>query len=503
MSIRARSMEVAPTPRAYEAALREGNLVPVSCEIVADLETPISAFLKIRDLPEAFLLESVEGGERLGRYSFLGARPRELLTYDGRVVRRTGAGSSTRPGPFLAAARELLRPYRPVTDPDLPRFTGGLVGYLGYDLVRDWERLRRRPPDDLRIPVAQMGLYETVLAFDHVRRRIRIVANAFAEEGAGAAYRAARERIDEMLDRLHHPLLPAGGRVAPGVTHDATAAAATSNLTREAFLEAVVRCKGYIRAGDVFQVIFSQRFATRIGTLDPFLLYRAARAINPSPFLFYLQFGGACLAGSSPELLVRMADGEVLMRPIAGTRPRGAGAAEDAAAEHGLLTDEKERAEHVMLVDLTRNDLGRISRYGSVRTTELMVVERYSHVMHMVSTVRGEPQPGRDAFDVLQAVFPHGTVSGAPKVRAMEIIDEMEPVARGPYAGAVGYVGFGGAMDTCITIRTLVIRGDTAYVQAGAGIVADSDPEREYEETVNKAKALIGAVELAASGQMA
>jgi anthranilate synthase component 1 len=418
------------------------------------------------------------------------------------VVQRAGNRSSGRPGPFLAAARELLRPYRLVTDPGLPRFAGGLVGYLGYDLVRDWERLPHRPPDDLGIPVAQMGLYDTVLAFDHVRRRVRIVASAFAEEGAGAAYRSAGERIEEMLDRLHRPLLPAGGQIAPGVTHHVPASAATSNLTREGFREGVVRCKDYIRAGDIFQVILSQRFAARIGELDPFLLYRAARAINPSPFLFYLEFSGARLAGSSPEMLVRMADGEVLMRPIAGTRPRGADAAEDAAAEQDLLTDEKERAEHVMLVDLTRNDLGRISRYGSVRTTELMAVERYSHVMHMVSTVRGEPQPGRDAFDVLQAVFPHGTVSGAPKVRAMEIIDELEPLARGPYAGAVGYVGFGGAMDTCIAIRTLVIRGDTAYVQAGAGIVADSDPEREYEETVNKAKALIGAVELARSGRL-
>ncbi|MDR5682471.1 MAG: anthranilate synthase component I [Armatimonadota bacterium] len=484
-----------PTPRAYEAALGEGNLVPVSREIVADLETPVSAFLKIRDLPEPFLLESVEGGERLGRYSFLGARPRERLTYDGQSVRIEGAGSRTRPGPFLTAVREVLRPYRAVAGADLPRFAGGLVGYLGYDLVRDWEHLPARPPDDLGVPIAEMGLYDTVLAFDHVRRRIRIVAHAFAEEGAAAAYRAACERIDEMLERLHRPFTPQPAAGAPP-------AAVTSNLTRTAFAERVLRCKRYIRSGDVFQVVLSQRFAADIGALDSFLLYRAARAINPSPFLFYLEFGGARLAGSSPELLVRMADGEVCMRPIAGTRPRGADFAEDAALEHGLRTDEKERAEHVMLVDLARNDLGRISRYGSVRTTELMVVERYSHVMHMVSTVRGEPQPGRDAFDVLQAVFPHGTVTGAPKVRAMEIIDELEPVARGPYAGAVGYVGFDGTMDTCLAIRTFVIHGGTAYVQAGAGIVADSDPHREYEETVNKAKALLGAVELAGSGSL-
>jgi anthranilate synthase component 1 len=482
-----------PGPRGYESLLRQGNLVPVSCEVVADLETPISAFLKLRDLPHAFLLESVEGGERLARYSFLGAAPRVLVTYrDGRV--RVGDGQ--RPGPLLPALRELLQPYRPVRDPELPRFVGGLVGFLGYDLVRDWERLPHRPPDDLGIPTAQLGLYDTVVCFDHVRRRMRVVACAFAEEGAERAYRAARERIEQVLERLQRRL------PEQTVPSPRPPARVQSNMTREAFLERVVRCKRYIRAGDIFQVILSQRFATPVHGLDPFRLYRAARVINPSPFLFYLDFPAARLAGSSPELLVRLEGGRVWMRPIAGTRPRGRTPEEDAALEAELRASEKERAEHVMLVDLTRNDVGRVCRYGTVQTTELMVVERYSHVMHMVSTVQGELNPGRDAFHLLEAAFPHGTVTGAPKVRAMEIIDELEPVARGPYAGAVGYVGFDGTMDTCITIRTLVVREGVAYVQAGAGIVADSEPEAEYQETVSKAQALLRAVELASSGSL-
>ncbi|MDQ7801763.1 MAG: anthranilate synthase component I [Armatimonadota bacterium] len=479
-----------PGPRSYESLLRAGNLIPVSCEVVADLETPITAFLKLRDLPHAFLLESVEGGERLARYSFLGAAPRLVVTYrDGRVH----VGDRVQEGPLLPRLRELLRPYRPVRDPQLPRFFGGLVGYLGYDLVRDWERLPHRPPDDLGLPTAELGLYDTVVCFDHVRRRMRVIACAFAEEGAEAAYRRARERIEGVLDRLQRPLeLPprASGRLRPAVE---------SNMTREAFLEKVVRCKRYIRAGDIFQVILSQRFAAPVGDLDPFRLYRAARVINPSPFLFYLEFRGGRLAGSSPELLVRLEDGQVWMRPIAGTRPRGRTPEEDAALQAELRTSEKERAEHVMLVDLARNDVGRVCRYGTVRVTDLMVVERYSHVMHMVSTVRGELALGRDAFHVLEATFPHGTVTGAPKVRAMEIIDELEPVARGPYAGAVGYVGFDGTMDTCIVIRTLVIHEGVAYVQAGAGIVADSDPAAEYQETVDKAQALLRALELATS----
>lgn len=483
---------VEPGPAAYERALREGNLVPLSCEVLADLETPVSTFLKLRGLRCPFLLESVEGGERVGRYSFLAASPRLWVRYDGEAVH---VGDRRLSGPLLPRLRELLRPYRLVRPPDLPRFLGGLVGYFGYDLVRDWERLPHRPPHDLGTPTAELGLYDTVVCFDHVRRRVRVVACAFAEEGAEAAYRAARARVEETLDRLRQPLDPPPAGPGP-LGH------VRSNLSREAFLERVARAKRYIRAGDVFQVVLSQRFAQQVGDLDPFRLYRAVRAVNPSPFLFYLDFPGACLAGSSPELLVRSEAGEVWMRPIAGTRPRGRTPEEDAAQEADLRASEKERAEHVMLVDLTRNDVGRVARYGSVRTTELMVVERYSHVMHLVSTVRGELQPGRDALDVLQAAFPHGTVTGAPKVRAMEILDELEPTARGPYAGAVGYVGFDGTLDTCITIRTFLVRDGVAYVQAGAGVVADSQPEAEYAETVAKAQALLRAAELAASGAL-
>lgn len=475
-----------PGPREYESLLRQGNLVPVSCEVVADLETPISAFLKLRDLPNAFLLESVEGGERLARYSFLGACPRLVISYRGGGVR---VGDREQPGPLLARVRELLRPYRPVRSPDLPRFTGGLVGYLGYDLVRDWERLPHRPPDDLDLPTAELGLYDTVVCFDHVRRRMRLVACAFAEEGADAAYQAARQRIEELLHRLQRPLdPPRGAPAAPG-------GPVRSNMTHEAFLEGVLRCKRYIRAGDVFQVILSQRFSVPVQELDPFRLYRAVRVINPSPFLFYLDFRSARLAGSSPELLVRLEDGQVWMRPIAGTRPRGRTPEEDAAWEAELRTSEKEQAEHVMLVDLARNDLGRVCNYGSVHTPELMTIERYSHVMHIVSQVEGHLQDQYDGLDLLQATFPAGTVSGAPKIRAMEIIAGLEPEPRGVYAGAVGYLSYDGSLDTCIAIRTLVMQGQTVSVQAGAGIVADSVPENEYQETVNKARALVRAVE--------
>ncbi|MBM3450799.1 MAG: anthranilate synthase component I [Armatimonadetes bacterium] len=478
-------LEIRPGPAEYEARLRQGNLVPVSAEIVADLDTPISAFLKIRDLPRAFLLESVEGGERLGRYTFLGGAPRDVLVYD-----RTRDDN----GGFLARARARMAPFRPVPDPDLPRFVGGLLGYLGYDLVRDWEQLPSPPRDDVGAPTCELGLYDTVLAFDHVRRRIRIIANAFADEGAEVAYRVAQSRVEELYERLRRPL-PEQSRPAAMTNVDLS-----SNFSEEAFQAMVTRGKRYIRAGDVFQVVLSQRFSADIGDTDPFLIYRAARAVNPSPFLFYLDFDHARVVGASPELLVRLESGEVMMRPIAGTRPRGTTAEEDREMERSLLADEKERAEHVMLVDLTRNDLGRISLYGSVRTSDLMTIERYSHVMHMVSTVRGALQPNRDAFDVLRAVFPHGTVSGAPKVRAMEIIDELEPAGRHLYAGAAGYVGFNGAMDTAITIRTLVIRDGRAYVQAGAGIVADSDPAAEHRECWNKAQALIRAIGLARSG---
>jgi anthranilate synthase component 1 len=492
----AQALGLEPGTQEFDRRARAGNLVPVSCEVLADLDTPISAFLRLRGLPRPFLLESVEGTEKVARYSFLGAQPRLTLkafpTYveiseDG-VVRRTQQDP-------LEAARGALQRYRPVGDPTLPRFYGGLVGWFGYDLIRTIERLPNRPPDDRGLPFCSLQLADTVMIFDHLRHRIRIVTNAAVDDGVERAYRAARDRIEEWLERLRRPLPePAAAPGAP------PRLAVRSNMTREQYLAAVRRCKEYIYAGDAFQIVFSQRFAVETGALDPFAVYRALRMINPSPFMFFLEGEEATLVGASPELLVRVEGDLIEMRPIAGTRRRGLTEDEDQRLAEEMLADEKERAEHVMLVDLTRNDVGRIARFGTVRVSELMSIERYSHVMHIVSNVQGRLRPGRDAIDVLRAVFPHGTVSGAPKVRAMEILDELEPTARGPYAGAVGYVGFGGALDTCIGIRTVIMKDGVAYAQAGGGIVADSDPSAEYDETINKAKVLIRAIETAGRG---
>jgi anthranilate synthase component I len=492
------AVTLAPTVTEFDRRAREGNLVPVSCEIMADLDTPISAFLRIRHLPYPFLLESAEGSEKVARYSFLGAAPRLVLrAFADRVeIHEGGEVRPVRQAP-LDAARGVLARYRPVADPSLPRFYGGLVGYFGYDLIRTIERLPHQPHDDYGLPIMSLALADTVVVFDHVRHRIRIVANACVDDGAERAYKDARARIEQWIDLLRAPMpaVPSGGPYPP--------LRLRSNMTRERYLAAVTRCREYIHAGDAFQIVFSQRFAADVGDLDPFAVYRAVRAINPSPFMFYLGGGtadDATLVGASPELLVRLEGDLIQMRPIAGTRRRGLDEDEDRGLEQEMLGSEKERAEHVMLVDLTRNDVGRVARYGTVRVPELMTVERYSHVMHIVSLVEGRLREGLDAFDVLRAVFPHGTVSGAPKVRAMEILDELEPTTRGPYAGAVGYAGFGGALDTCIAIRTLALRGGVAYVQAGGGIVADSEPAAEYDETVNKAKVLIRALEMARRG---
>ncbi|HEV2438442.1 MAG TPA: anthranilate synthase component I [bacterium] len=489
------AVTLAPTVTEFDRRAREGNLVPVSCEIMADLDTPISAFLRIRHLPYPFLLESAEGSEKIARYSFLGAQPRLVLrAYGDRVEIHEGGTVRRLAQDPLAAARDVLARYRPVADPTLPRFYGGLVGYFGYDLIRTIERLPHQPPDDYGLPIMSLALADTVVIFDHVRHRIRIVANACVDDGAERAYHEARARIEQWIDLLRAPMpeIPAGGPYPP--------LRLRSNMARERYLDAVARCKAYIYAGDAFQIVFSQRFAADVGDLDPLAVYRAVRAINPSPFMFYLGGGDATLVGASPELLVRLEGDLIQMRPIAGTRRRGLDEDEDRRLEQEMLGSEKERAEHVMLVDLTRNDVGRVARYGTVRVPELMTVERYSHVMHIVSLVEGRLRPELDAFDVLRAVFPHGTVSGAPKVRAMEILDGLEPTTRGPYAGAVGYAGFGGALDTCIAIRTLALRDGVAYVQAGGGIVADSEPAAEYDETVNKAKVLIRAIEMARRG---
>ena len=486
-----RVLEIEPVKTEFLSLARGGNLVPVSCDLPADLETPISAFLKLRNGSEAFLLESVEGGEKVGRYSFLGVGPfLSLRAHDGRVELRGKGISEVRQGDPMAITRELLQRYRPTGMNGLPRFYGGAVGYFAYDLVRHFERLPNRPPDDLGLPTCYLVFADAVVVFDHVKHTIKIVANALVDGDGGAAYRQAVERVESLYARLHAPLLlpELAGRVDY---------LQQTEMPVGDFVAAVERAKEYVRAGDIFQVVLSRRFSLEVPGVDGLDVYRALRTVNPSPYMFFLDFDGVQIAGSSPELLVRLEGDLVETRPLAGTRPRGRDEAEDRRLEADLLADEKERAEHIMLVDLGRNDLGRVCRYGTVEVSELMATERFSHVMHIVSDVRGRLQPGRDAIDVLRACFPAGTVTGAPKVRAMEIIDELEPVARGPYAGAVGYVGFSGNMDTCITIRTIVMAGGRAYLQAGAGIVADSVPEREYVETVNKAKALVRALELA------
>ena len=471
------------------------NVLPVSRELLADLETPISAYLRLRDLPSSFLLESVEGPEQVARFSVLGGNPRLVLECDGLEVRvlRPDGTVIERGRPLETVARYLGR-YRAARDPELPPFTGGFLGYLAYDAVRLWERLPDRPPDDLGLPVFRLALMDTVVAFDHRRHTMRIVASAFLDEdgGAEAATRRAptsgSTRSSSGSGRRAPPSLrrwPPSSR--PGRTGRRRPTAPPSSAPRNT-------------SGPVTSIRSSFRSGSRrpVPGLDPLAIYRALRVVNPSPYMFLLDAGdGATLVGSSPERLVREEDGRIEMRPLAGTRPRGRTRDEDEAHARELLADPKERAEHVMLVDLTRNDVGRVARYGSVRVSELLTIERYSHVMHLVSHVEGALAPGRSAWEVLQAVFPHGTVSGAPKVRAMEIIDALEPVARGPYAGCVGYFGLDGSLNTAITIRTVLVRDGTAYVQAGAGVVYDSVPEREQEECVAKARALMAAIERA------
>ncbi len=480
---------------------KEGNLIPVYREILADTETPVSAFLKVAEGEYAYLLESVEGGEKWGRYSFLGVEPSVLVKAEGDRVIVTREGVTMEiaaDGNPLLVLKKLLAEFKPVEIEGLPRFFGGAVGYIGYDMVRYFEPVCFKETDR---PAADFFflITDTLLIFDNARHRIKIVSNAHLQDGnLKGAYEKAVEKIDRLITRLRRPLSvnPNSPDAKPNQGETVTP---KSNFTREGFQNAVLAAKEYIKAGDIFQVQISQRFSTPISA-DPFVIYRALRSINPSPYMFFLKFNRLRLVGTSPEVLVRLEGRRAETRPIAGTRRRGVTPEEDREMEKELLADPKERAEHVMLVDLGRNDLGRVCEYGTVQVDELMTIERYSHVMHIVSNVVGELANGKDAFDLLQASFPAGTVTGAPKIRAMEIIDELEPAGRGLYAGAVGYFSFQGNMDTCITIRTILIDGNEATVQAAAGIVADSDPDREYEETVNKAKAMLAAIEMAERG---
>jgi anthranilate synthase component 1 len=482
---------------------REGNMVPVYREVLADLLTPVSAFLKIGGPgSESFLLESVEGGERLARYSFLGRDPFLTVTIRDGIVTVSDPRNGTterETGPPLEVLRRLLQRYRAARVPGLPRFTGGAVGYFAYDAVRWIERIPESTTDDLGQDDAVLNFYDTLVAFDHARRRAIVIANAHIADaqdrgGLQKAYTEARSRVNRLIADLRAPLPP-----LDGVQAGSPPPTVRSNLDREQFERMVEKALEHIKAGDIFQVVLSQRFQVPT-TAPPFNIYRSLRAINPSPYMFYLHTNGRPVIGASPEPLVLLQDGELEYRPIAGTAPRGSTDVEDRERARAMLADEKERAEHVMLVDLGRNDLGRVAVPGSVEVADLMVVERYSHVMHLVSRLSARLEEGRDAVDALFACFPAGTVSGAPKVRAMEIIDELEPTRRGLYAGAVGYFDFAGNLDTCIALRTMMVQDGFAYIQAGAGIVADSHPDREYQETLHKARALISAVEMAGQG---
>ncbi len=485
-----------PNLKKFKELAGKGNLIPVYKEILADTDTPVTAFLKLGGTP-SFLLESVEGGEKWARYSFLGSRPSKVIKGRGNTVEIINGQKPPTviesDNPVDLIKREISR-YRPVEIEGLPRFFGGLVGYMGYDMVKFFEPIEEFKKDGLGLPDFFFMLTDTMLIFDSLRQKIKVLSNAHIEDNSPEeAYREAEQKIDDIIAKLREPLVLEDTASAPEKN------GISSNFSKQDFLIAVKKSKEYVMAGDIVQVVLSQRFE-RNATGDPFHIYRALRVINPSPYMYYLDIGNAKIVGSSPEILVRFEDGKILLRPIAGTRKRGETESADKALEEELKNDPKEIAEHIMLVDLGRNDVGKVATVGSVKVTELMTVERYSHVMHLVSNVEGNLKEGLDAFDVLAACFPAGTVSGAPKVRAMEIIEELEPTRRGPYAGAVGYFSYSGNMDTCITIRTLIIKDGKVYVQAGAGIVADSEPEKEYLETVNKAKGMMTAVDMAEEG---
>ena len=498
--------EIRPRFDEFLRLARRGTVIPVYRQILADFETPLSAYLKLEGKGPAYLLESVEGGEHLGRYSFIGFDPAWTAESKGRgmLLRQKGRlrGWTTRTDP-LEELERLLKPYRSVDLPGLPRFSGGLVGFAGYDLVRFLEPVGGEKADRLNLPDGIWMLSDQLVVFDHLEHLMKLVVSAIVPPGsaatlsrrAKAAYADAIHRIDRMESRLRQPLR--GQASAP--VRRAGALPVRSSVSRGQFLSAVRQAKQAIAQGETIQIVLSQRFETPI-SCRPFELYRALRSLNPSPYMFYLNLGRFSLVGSSPEILVRCEEGVVEVRPIAGTRRRGKTAAADQQIEAGLRRDPKERAEHLMLADLGRNDIGRVCEYGSVKVSDLMTVERYSHVMHLVSHVEGKLRRGKNAFDVLRATFPAGTVTGAPKVRAMQIINELEPDRRGPYAGAVGYIGFNGNLDTCITIRTILVKGRRAYVQAGAGIVADSVPSREFQETRNKAAGMLEAIRLAQRG---
>jgi anthranilate synthase component 1 len=497
-----------PTRAEFITAASRGNLIPVYRELLADSDTPVSAYAALGAGEHSFLLESVVGGSTWAAYSFVGVAPRAVVRWkagtasvtwydvDGGGAPRTAEWQTSDP---TSALTEVMGELRPVDVPGLPRFWGGAVGWIAYDCVRAFEELPSRARADLDLPPLCMVVTDTLLIFDNLRQTLKVVATPYVArpERAEAAYERACDRIDAIIATLRAPRAPLPTLEPPRHDEVTSRDVPPSSFTKAAFCAAVDRAKEYILAGDAFQVVLSQRFSEPVAGARPLDVYRALRVINPSPYMFHLEFPEARVTGASPETLVRLSDGRVEVRPIAGTRPRGATVAEDDRLAAELLADPKECAEHLMLIDLGRNDVGRVAAIGSLQVSERMVIERYSHVMHMTSHVVGTLAPGKSWLDVLRAAFPAGTLSGAPKIRAMEIIDELEPHQRGIYGGAVGYVSYTGNLDLAIAIRTLVSAGDTIYVQAGAGVVADSVPENEYWETVNKARAVLRAVAMA------
>jgi len=489
---------VQPDFKTFSKLARQGNLIPVYERFTADLLTPVGAHLRIaHGAKYSFLLESIEGGENIARHTFAGANPEEVFRARGRICKlETGGREIHFDDDAIEQMRRLTARYHPVRVPGLPPLIGGAIGYFAYDMVRLVEKIPASGRDDLGLDDCVMMFFHGLIVFDHVQHRIWVIRNVFTE-GKGSLrekYDAARREIQSVRRKLEGPL-PRRARSSRGAK-----LLVQSNMTRSQYLAAVRRAKAYIRAGDIFQVVPSQRFSARTNA-DPFEIYRALRVVNPSPYMYFLKLDDVSVVGSSPEMLVKVQGRDIFYRPIAGTVPRGRDENEDRALEAKLLADPKERAEHIMLVDLGRNDLGRVCEYGSVKPERLMFVERYSHVMHLVSSLRGQLREGVDCFEALMSCFPAGTLSGAPKIRAMEIIDELEPTRRGIYAGAILYLDFSGNLDSCIALRTLVAKKGRVYIQAGGGVVADSVPEQEYQVTVNKARAVVKALEIAHSGR--
>ncbi len=490
-----------PNLSGFKELAENYNLIPLSREMVADFETPVSVYMKAFNNDYSCLLESVEGSAKLSRYSFLAGNPfLTLKAYGSRIEISSETGKEQKECSLVNELRRILNYHKTPGLKDLPRFFGGAVGYLGYDCVRQFERLSNPPADDLNLPDAYLIFPKSVIVFDHYTSKLKIIYNTRINANPEADYFAATAEIEAIAEVIRSSET-SGFQVGNSSSKRPGALNITSGNNEHDFCDKVKKIKEYIQAGDILQAVLSQRFTAET-TAAPFAVYRALRSINPSPYMYYINYPELQIAGASPEMLVRLEDGIVENRPIAGTRPRGDDEESDMRLEEELLNDPKERAEHVMLVDLGRNDLGRVSRYGTVEVPVFMACEKYSHVMHLVSEVKGVLEQGRDALDALVAAFPAGTVSGAPKIRAMEIIDELEPTKRGPYAGAIGYFSFSGSMDTCITIRTIVFAGGKAYAQAGAGIVADSEPRKEYAETMSKAQALIKALQIAEEGSL-